>query len=71
MDENAEMLRLATGTGIIHHFVGEECSVQGGEREREQCEVEWEYSSGRSLPRRRRDKLLTTNTFDCGACGLG
>jgi hypothetical protein len=31
MDEHAEMLRLATGTGIIHNFVIEEGPVQGGE----------------------------------------
>jgi hypothetical protein len=34
MDEHAEMLRLATGTGIVHHFVKEKGPVQGREAER-------------------------------------
>jgi hypothetical protein len=43
MDEDAEMLRLAAGTGgKIHHFVGEECAVQRRKTEREQCGVLWE-----------------------------
>jgi hypothetical protein len=39
MDEHAEMLRLATGTGIIHHLVIVECPVQRREAEGKQCEI--------------------------------
>lgn len=40
MNENAKMLRLMAGTGIIHDFVREEGPVQRRKREREQCDDE-------------------------------
>jgi hypothetical protein len=56
MDEHTEMLRLATGTGIVHHLGREEGPVQRSEAEGKQCEVfklgRWWPESG-SRPLRR------------------